>query len=513
MERRLIESCAACVPGWRPIPRHSFSVQQLHGGLTNRMYIVTCHEPVQPSRAVVRVHPQHRPVSVPWAPCAASLPSCSAHLARFPRREDLADADALLAAPQSVFIDRAVEADVLEAVSNAGIGPRVWGHGSMPLSCLLDPESEREAAVALGESPGAALILQLRVEEWVPGPTLLAAQLPDKAIHTDMAAILRRLHAVSPAALTATHAPPAMDRVMLLCLWLCELAVEDAPSDLGEMSSPGTVTHAGAVEDIRAFMSEYDLRGEVDWMVAAARSSASPLVLTHNDAQPGNWMAPGHSPRGGEGEGVAPAASRLALIDYEYAGINYRGFEAGNLFCEFAFDYHHKDAPYFSFDLAKYPGEAVKRSFFEAYVAATGPASEGTLPLHVPVCVCECVAVLGRAECDANCPFPSASFLLHALARVPRSLFVTVCVCACVCAPAGEVCALVAEADLFMLASHLHWALWSLPMSLSDMAGKFGYIEYGRARMDEYLRLKRERGTLEVPTSPIVTPDECDGVQ
>jgi hypothetical protein len=52
---------------------------------------------------------------------------------------------------------------------------------------------------------------------------------------------------------------------------------------------------------------------------------------------------------------------------------------------------------------------------------------------------------------------------------------------------------LIREADLFAMASHLHWALWSLPMALSDMAGKFGYMEYGRSRMEEYLRLKALR--------------------
>lgn len=58
---------------------------------------------------------------------------------------------------------------------------------------------------------------------------------------------------------------------------------------------------------------------------------------------------------------------------------------------------------------------------------------------------------------------------------------------------ADALAALQREADLFILASHLHWALWSLPMSLSDMANKFDYIAYGRARMVEYLRLKSAR--------------------
>lgn len=56
---------------------------------------------------------------------------------------------------------------------------------------------------------------------------------------------------------------------------------------------------------------------------------------------------------------------------------------------------------------------------------------------------------------------------------------------------ADAIQALIAEAELFIMASHLHWALWSFPMAFSDMASKFDYIAYGTARLQEYLRLKK----------------------
>jgi hypothetical protein len=50
------------------------------------------------------------------------------------------------------------------------------------------------------------------------------------------------------------------------------------------------------------------------------------------------------------------------------------------------------------------------------------------------------------------------------------------------------------EAEVFTMASHLHWSLWSFPMAVSEMAAhtSFNYVEYGRVRFNEFLRLKSE---------------------
>ncbi len=98
-----------------------------------------------------------------------------------------------------------------------------------------------------------------------------------------------------------------------------------------------------------------------------AAESRSPVVVTHNDAQPGNWIM---KPRAVEGTGAGDSdvAERLRLIDFEYSGPNFRGFEFGNLFCEHAFDYHHSVEPFFAYDVRKYPSLEAQRAFLREYL-------------------------------------------------------------------------------------------------------------------------------------------------
>ena len=39
----------------------------------------------------------------------------------------------------------------------------------------------------------------------------------------------------------------------------------------------------------------------------------------------------------------------LVLIDYEYGGYNYKGFDLGNFMNECLFDYNESEAPYFKY--------------------------------------------------------------------------------------------------------------------------------------------------------------------
>ena len=46
------------------------------------------------------------------------------------------------------------------------------------------------------------------------------------------------------------------------------------------------------------------------------------------------------------------------------------------------------------------------------------------------------------------------------------------------------------EAEAFMLAAHLRWALWAACMSDAPATDEFGYLEYGLARLAQYYALK-----------------------
>jgi ethanolamine kinase len=59
-----------------------------------------------------------------------------------------------------------------------------------------------------------------------------------------------------------------------------------------------------------------------------------------------------------------PATPQIVIVDMEYGGFNYRGFDIGNHFCEYAgFDY-----TLFS---TKYPDKAAQYNFLEAYLKAS----------------------------------------------------------------------------------------------------------------------------------------------
>lgn len=66
---------------------------------------------------------------------------------------------------------------------------------------------------------------------------------------------------------------------------------------------------------------------EVGWLKEVlAERFPSPIVFTHGDLLMGNILLSLDGER------------RVDLIDFEYSGMGYRGFDIGNFFCGFAFD-------------------------------------------------------------------------------------------------------------------------------------------------------------------------------
>lgn len=119
-----------------------------------------------------------------------------------------------------------------------------------------------------------------------------------------------------------------------------------------------------------------------------------------------------------------PPDSELHLIDFEYGCYNARGFDLGNHFNEWAG---------FECDYSRYPSDQQQRTFLVAYLEA---AQEG-----------------------ARCASPSQEALD----------------------------ALVVEANVYALASHLYWAVWAL-LQAKYSAIDFDYLGYHSLRMAEARR-------------------------
>lgn len=161
--------------------------------------------------------------------------------------------------------------------------------------------------------------------------------------------------------------------------------------------------------------------------------TASPILFCHNDLQEGNILFM---------DGPGSKEENMVFIDYEYCAYNYRGFDIANHFCEWMYDYSYPEHPYFKALPDDYPSVAHQRLFIERYLAtyhACRPASQEPEPPE---------------------SLSTVDHVLH-------------------------------EARVFTLASHLFWTLWSI-FNAHTSKIKFGYWEYGQARLDAFMALKQE---------------------
>lgn len=147
------------------------------------------------------------------------------------------------------------------------------------------------------------------------------------------------------------------------------------------------------------------------------------VVFSHNDLLPGNILVLG-------GKHTPDTDADITFIDFEYGMPAPRGFDIGNHWNEYAG---------LDCDYSLYPSRAAQEHFVRTYLA-TDPAS-------------------------------SAPVRADAMAEVP----------------AAEVSQLVAEGNVFSLASHLFWGVWAIVQARYS-AIDFDYIKYYHCRHGEMRR-------------------------
>ncbi|XP_012580571.1 PREDICTED: choline kinase alpha [Condylura cristata] len=111
--------------------------------------------------------------------------------------------------------------------------------------------------------------------------------------------------------------------------------------DTEELSLPDISGPAG-VNAIPSGLLSQRLSGR-----ALLESTPSPVVFCHNDCQEGNILLLDGRERAEQ--------QKLMLIDFEYSSYNYRGFDIGNHFCEWMYDYNYEKYPFFRANIQKYP--------------------------------------------------------------------------------------------------------------------------------------------------------------
>nr|XP_019960726.1 PREDICTED: choline kinase alpha-like isoform X1 [Paralichthys olivaceus] len=174
----------------------------------------------------------------------------------------------------------------------------------------------------------------------------------------------------------------------------------------------------------------YNLPQEMDLLKSLLDSTHSPVVFCHNDCQEGNILLLKKHQNSDQ--------QKLMLIDFEYSSYNYRGFDIGNHFCEWMYDYTCDEFPYFRVNAQAYPSKAQQLHFIENYLRESDSGFEQ----------------LSEDE----------------QTKLKEELYV--------------------EVNRFSLASHFFWGLWSIIQArLSTI--KFGYLEYAQARFDAYFQQKK----------------------
>ncbi|CAH0474020.1 unnamed protein product [Peronospora belbahrii] len=162
------------------------------------------------------------------------------------------------------------------------------------------------------------------------------------------------------------------------------------------------------------FVNYHQLKQDVEELEIFLNQVPSRLVLSHNDLQYGNIM------KNEQGQAV--------LIDFEYTSYNPRGYDVGNHFCEWAYDYHKTINPHIG-DFTKYPTKEEQRNFCRAYLA-------------------------GKDGHDQD-------------------------------VSDDDIETLRLEANTYSLASHLFWALWGY-IQASQSKIDFDFLAYGKCRYDAF---------------------------
>ncbi|KAJ2079498.1 hypothetical protein H4R24_003731 [Coemansia sp. RSA 988] len=170
-------------------------------------------------------------------------------------------------------------------------------------------------------------------------------------------------------------------------------------------------------------------------------ASESPVVFAHDDLQYGNILR-------------LKDTGELVVVDFEYAGYNYRGFDIANHFCEWMADYYHPDHPHLLNENV-YPTFSEREGFLRTYIKA-----KSFLDANMKADVVE-------SDLDLSVQLRAVNLSedrLHA-----------------------DVRALEREVAPFIPTSHFHWGIWGLLQACSSEID-FDYVGYAAQRLSIFLR-------------------------
>ncbi|CAF0767726.1 unnamed protein product [Adineta ricciae] len=269
-----------------------------------------------------------------------------------------------------------------------------------------------------------------RLEEFVDAEALLVSEVRDPKVSQLAGRLLGELHQLD---MPLVKEPTWLYNTI-------EQYLSTLPTDLHKFEIEEDRQIYQELQSVCKFAEEFE---ELKKLLAQIDS---PIRLCHNDFQPGNILRLKSDP------------NNFTVIDFEYCSYNYRGYDIGNHFCEFMFDYaSSKEWPRFKVNFTDYPNREQQRTFISAYIDATLALQDQSVP------------------CPIDSPQEKDSSREELINQIMK------------------------EANYYALASNFFWTLWAIHMATST-AIKFGYMEYARTRLTAYY-LTRDRlvGANEMP--------------
>ncbi|CAK6968986.1 choline/ethanolamine kinase [Scomber scombrus] len=173
-------------------------------------------------------------------------------------------------------------------------------------------------------------------------------------------------------------------------------------------------------------LMKFNLPAELESLRALLAATPSPVVFCHNDVQEGNILI--------LDDREQTPTDKLMLIDFEYSSYNYRGFDFGNHFCEWMYNYTYDQWPFYKATPEDYPTREQQLHFIRSYLAEQRTNS-----------------TMDQKQIEED---------------------------------------MIIEANRYALASHFLWGLWSIIQAKISKI-EFGYMDYAQCRFDAYFKQKK----------------------
>ncbi|KAM4618594.1 choline/ethanolamine kinase isoform 2-T2 [Polymixia lowei] len=188
-----------------------------------------------------------------------------------------------------------------------------------------------------------------RLEQYIPNNRMRTQELSDPSISAEIASKMARFHGM---AMPFNKEPKwlfgTIDRYMEQVMTL-------------------KFVREAHVKKFKKLM-KFDLPAELESLRLLLAETPSPVVFCHNDVQEGNILKLEDRDH--------TSTERLMLIDFEYSSYNYRGFDFGNHFCEWMYDYTHNQWPFYKATPDNYPTREQQLIFIRSYLTEHGTRTE-----------------------------------------------------------------------------------------------------------------------------------------